>query len=101
DVDFLTAKLADDRLHARALHADARADRVDVALAREHRDLRSVAGLADGAPDHHGAVVDFWHFLLEELDEQRRVGAREHDLRALRAAVDALDHRPHAVLRRV
>jgi hypothetical protein len=40
DVDLLAAQLADDRLHARALHADAGADRIDVALAREHRDLR-------------------------------------------------------------
>ena len=91
DVDLLAAQLADDRLHARALHADARADRIDVALAREHRDLRAVAGLAHGAADHHGAVVDFRHFLLEQLDEQRRIGARQHDLRPLGAAVDALD----------
>src|SRR5262249_412102 len=34
DVDLLAAQLADDRLHARALHADARADRIHVALAR-------------------------------------------------------------------
>ena len=35
DVDLLAAQLADDRLHARALHADAGADRIDVALAAE------------------------------------------------------------------
>ena len=33
DVDLLAAQLADDGLHARALHADAGADRVDVLLA--------------------------------------------------------------------
>ena len=33
DVDLLAAELADDRLDARSLHADARADRIDVALA--------------------------------------------------------------------
>ena len=31
DVDLLAAQLLHDRLHARALHADARADRIDVA----------------------------------------------------------------------
>mgnify|MGYP003694146663 CR=1 FL=1 len=98
---FSPRELADDRLHARALHADAGADRVDVALAREDGDLGAVARLADGAADHHGAVVDFRHFLLEELDEQRRVGARQDDLRPLRAAVDALDHGADAVRRRV
>ena len=101
DVDLLAAQLADDRLHARALHADAGADRIDVALAREDGDLRAVAGFAHGAADHHGAVVDLRHFLLEQLDEQRRIGARQHDLRALGAAVDALDDGAHAVARRV
>ena len=72
DVDLLAAQLADDRLHARALHADAGADRIDVALAREHRDLRAIARLAHRAANHHGAVVDLRHFLLEQLDEQRR-----------------------------
>ena len=58
DVDLLAAQLADDRLHAGALHADAGADRIDIALAREHRDLGAVAGLADGAADLDRAVVD-------------------------------------------
>src|SRR5450759_5636431 len=61
----------------------------------------AVREAGDRAADHHGAVVDLGHFLLEQLDEQRRIGAREDDLRSLRAAVDALDHRPHAVGRRV
>ena len=65
------------------------------------RDLGAIARLADGAADHHGAVVDLRHFLLEQLDEQRRIGAREDDLRTLRAAVDALDHGADAVPRRV
>src|SRR5204863_9324061 len=47
--------------------------------------------------DDHRAVVDLRHFLLEELDEQRRVGARQHDLGALGGAVDAADDRADAV----
>ena len=34
DVDLLAAQLLHDRLDARALHADAGADRIDVAIAR-------------------------------------------------------------------
>ena len=99
DVDLLAAELADDRLHARTFHADARTDRIDVALAGEHGHLGAVARLADGASNHHGAVVDLGHFLLEQLDEQRRIGTREHDLRTLRAAVHALDDRADAIVR--
>ena len=33
----------------------------------------------------HRAVVDFRNFLLEQLDQQRRVGARQDDLRPLGA----------------
>ena len=101
DVDLLAAQLADDGLHARAAHADAGADRVDVALAREDGDLGAVAGLADRAADHHGAVVDLRHFLLEELDEQRRIGARQNDLRALGVLRHGLDDGAHAVADRV
>src|SRR5262249_48060631 len=86
-----------DRLHARALHPDARADRIDVALAREDRYLGAVPSLAHGAADRDRAVVDLGHFLLEQLDEQRRIRARQHDLRALGAAVHALDDGAHAV----
>src|SRR5262249_58725946 len=55
DVDLLAAQLADDGLDAGALHADAGADRIDVALARVDRDLGAVAGFADRAADHHRA----------------------------------------------
>src|SRR6516165_2652229 len=41
--------------------------------------------------DDDRAVVDFRDFLLEQLDEQRRIRAREDDLRSLRAAIDAAD----------
>src|SRR5207248_7352371 len=49
DVDLLAPKLPDDRLDARPLHADARADRIDVALARIDRDLRAATRHADRA----------------------------------------------------
>ena len=88
DVDALAAQLAHDRLHARAAHADAGADRVHVALARGHGHLRAVAGLADAAADHDGAVVDLGDFHLHEAHEELGRRAREDDLRALRVLVD-------------
>ena len=91
DVDLLAAQLADDRLHARALHADAGAHRIDVALAAVDRDLGALAGGAHRGLDHHRAVVDLGHFHLEQLDQQARIGARQHDLRALGLLVDVDD----------
>ena len=101
DVDLLAAQLADDGLHARALHADAGADRIDVALARHDRDLGALARLADGAADDDRAVVDLRHFHLEELDEQTRIGAREDDLRSFRLRVHVDDDGFDAVALRV
>src|SRR5438874_2431976 len=66
DVNLLAAKLSDDGLHARAFHADARADRVNVALGRSDGDLRALARLAHGALDDDRAVVNLRHFHLEE-----------------------------------
>src|SRR4051794_22376166 len=101
DVDLLAAQLADDGLHARALHADASADRIDVALARHDRDLGALARLADGAANDDGAVVNLRHFHLEELDEEARIGAREDDLRPFRLRVDVDDDGFDAIALRV
>src|SRR5262249_47989432 len=101
DVDLLAAQLTDDGLHAGALHADARADRIDVALARAHRDLGPLARLAHRALDDHRAVVDLRHFHLEQLDQQSRSGARKPHLRALRVVVDVDDARLDPVALRV
>ncbi len=91
DVDALAAQLLHHRLHATALHADAGADRIDVAVARRDGDLRAHARLARGGLDGHDALVDLGHFGLEELLEQVDRGARQDDLRALRFLVD-VDH---------
>src|SRR5262249_19659210 len=101
DVGRPAAKLTDDCLDARPLHADTRADGVHVALARIDSHLRAVAGLADRAANHHGAVVDFGDLLLEQFDQQRRIGSRQHNLRTLRTAVHALDDRADALAGRV
>ncbi len=67
DVDLLAAQLLHDGLHARALHPDARAHRVDVGVAAGHRDLRARAGLAGAGDDAHDALVDLRDLGLEEL----------------------------------
>ena len=66
-------------------------------LARVHRNLGEIAGFAHRSADHDRAVVDFRHFLFEELDEQRRIRARENDLRPLRAPIDAANDRADTV----
>ncbi len=101
DVDFLAPQLADDRLDARPFHADAGAHWIDIALAREHRDLCAVAGLPHRAANHDGSVVDFRHLLLEQLDEQCGIGPGQHDLRALGAAIHSLDDAADPIGRRV
>ena len=46
DVDLFAAQLANDGLHAHALHADAGADAIDIPVAALHGDLGALAGLA-------------------------------------------------------
>src|SRR5262249_21677426 len=88
DIDLLTAQLLHHGLHAAALHADARADRVDIAIARRHRDLRARTRLAGARLDAHDLLVDLRHLLLEQLLEQALVRAAQDDLRAARVAID-------------
>ena len=75
DVDLLAAQLLHDGLDAAALHADARADRIDVAVARRHGDLRAGARLASRALDADDLLVDLRDLLLEQLLEQALVRA--------------------------
>ena len=90
DVDLLAAQLLHDGLHARALHADARADRIDVGVAAGDGDLRACAGLAGAGDDLDDALVDLGHLGLEELLDEARIAARQDDLRAAGLAVDVL-----------
>src|SRR5262249_47224446 len=62
---------------------DARADRVDLRVARLDGELRLVAGLADEVPDLDHALADLGHLELEELPDEVGVRAREDDADAL------------------
>ena len=82
DVDLLALQLLHHRLDAAAAHADAGADRVDAAVIRHDRDLGAAAGVARDRADFDDVVVDFRHFLREQLRHEFRMGAAEENLRA-------------------
>src|SRR6185503_16159662 len=80
DVDLLAAQLVHDVLDAAAAHADARADRVDLAVDRADGDLGAVARLAGQGLDLDRALADLRHLALEQPSDQLRVTAAEDDL---------------------
>ena len=98
DVDLLALQLADHRLHARAAHADAGADRINAGIVGKHGDLGARAGVAGDRPDFDDAFVDLRHLLGEQLDHELRVGARKEHLRPARlfAHVDDVGAHPIA-----
>ena len=91
DVDLLALQLVHHRLHARAAHADAGADRIDRGIARDHGDLGARSGIAGDRLDLDDAVIDFRHFLREQLGRELRMRARQEDLRAARLAPHVVD----------
>ena len=88
---------ADHRLHPRAAHADAGTDRIDAGIVRQHCDLGARAGIARDRLDLDDAVVDFRHFLREQLGHELRMGAGEEDLRAARFLAHVHDVGANAV----
>ena len=70
DIDLLTTKFANDRLDTRPLHTNAGANRIDVTLIRNDRDLRPLTRLANDGLDDDRTIVNLWHFHLEEPFEQ-------------------------------
>src|SRR5262249_4454043 len=93
------AQLAADDLDARPPQADARADRIDVALGGGHRNLRPLAGLARSGLDDDDALLDLRDLRLEQPRKIAGVRARERDLRSLRGAAHLQHVRAHAVAR--
>src|SRR4029079_6306869 len=91
DVDLFALQLADDRLDAAAAHADAGADRVDAAVARDDRDLGAAAGIARHRLDLDDSVVNLRHFLREQFGHELRMGARQKDLRPARLLAHIVD----------
>jgi hypothetical protein len=97
DVDALAGEFVGHRGDARAAQADAGADRVDARVVRDDGDLGAQAGVARGRLDLEQAFLDLGHFEFEQLHDEFGCGARQHDLRAAGAAVDAQQVGAHAV----
>ena len=72
-------------------HADAGADRIDRAVARDDGDLGARTRIAGDRLDLDDAVVDFRHFHGEQLRHELRMGARQEDLRAALLAAHVVD----------
>ena len=92
DVDALAVQLVDDRLHARALEADARAHRIDRVVAREHGDLGAAADFAGGRADLDDVLLDLRDLELEQRLHEQRVATAQDEARALGRLLDALEH---------
>src|SRR5229473_1546925 len=84
DVNLLAAQLADNGLHPHTLHADASAHRVHVFVLGHDRDLGALSGFARNRPDHHGSIINFRNFGLEQVLHQIRRSPRNHDRRSFR-----------------
>ena len=64
---------------------------IDGAILGDHRDLGADARIAGHRADLDDAVVDFRHFLREQLGHELRPRAREEDLRAALLAAHVVD----------
>ena len=82
DVHLLVVEFPHDVLDPLTAQTDAGAHRIDLFVAGPDRQLGAKARFAGDALDFDGAVVDFGHFELEELDDKARIGAGQDDLRA-------------------
>src|SRR5579862_2883761 len=100
DVDLLAAKLADDGLYAHALHADARPNGIHVLVFRHDGDFRALSRLARDRPNHHGSVVNFRYFRLEQVLHKLGRGAGHHDSRAFGGAFNPSDNDTHSLSHR-
>ncbi len=97
DVDLLALQFVDDGLHAGAAHTDARADGIDRGILRDHGDLGARARIAGDRLDLDDAVVDFRHFLREQLGHELGPGARQEDLRPALLAAHVVDVGANAI----
>ena len=97
NVDLFALHFLHDGLHAAALHADTGADRVDARIAADHADLGAAARIAGGGLDLDDAIVDFGHFLREQLLHEFRMGAAQENLRATVLTLNLEDQRADAL----
>jgi hypothetical protein len=84
DVDALAGEFIGDRLHARAAHADAGADRIDTRFIGAHRDLGARSRIAGRTQNIDQPLADLRHLEGEQLDQQLGRGAGDEQLRPAR-----------------
>src|SRR5690606_15134825 len=97
DVDLLALQFVHHRLDAAAAHADAGADRIDGIVVGQHGNLGAAARIAGDGADLDDAVIDFRHFLGEQLGHELRMRARQENLWPARLAAHVVDIGAHAV----
>src|SRR5690606_25224351 len=77
DVDPLAGELVRYGLHARAAHADARADRIDALVVAAYRDFCPEPGITGGGENLDETLTDLRNLDLEQLDQKLRGRARQ------------------------
>ncbi len=97
DVDLFALQFLHHRLNAATLHADAGADGVDGGIMADHADLGTAARITGGGLDFDDAVINFGHFLREQLAHEIGAGAAEENLRTAVVAFHLADQRPHTL----
>src|SRR5580704_5585829 len=97
DIDLLAAQLANDGLHAHALHSDASAYAVHIAIAAGDGNFGPLAGFAGTTFYYNRVVVNLWNFLLEQTHHQLRRAAGNNDAGILAGLLHALDHAADAL----
>ena len=98
-VDLLSPELLHNGRNPAALGADTGADRVHVLVTAPNGHFGTAARLAGDGLDLDGAVLDLGGLHLKEALDQPRMGAGDHDPRALlgRDHVHHIDHHPLAL----
>src|SRR5262245_10527182 len=91
NIDLFASQLPNDRLHAHALHADTRADAIDVPIAAEDRDLGTFAGFPGAAFNKDGIVVNLGNFLFEQAHDQFRSSSGDDHTGVLARLFNTLD----------
>src|SRR5260370_15780322 len=98
DFGLLALQLLHHGLPAAAAPADAGADRIDRAVVAQHGDLGAAARVAGDGLDLDDVVVDFRHFLHEQLGHELGMAARQEDLRAARLLAHVEDVGAHSIV---
>jgi hypothetical protein len=91
DVHLFVVQFPDDVFDPLAAQTDARSNRINLFVPCPDRQFRAKTRFAGDTFDFDGAIVDFRHFQLEQLEHEPGVGTGQNDFRTVRALLDGLD----------